>query len=166
MVSEEVLFGLVQTAQEQQETVQKATQAMATQRGELYNAIAQLKNMQASVAAEAKTAVKESVSSIGADLNASLTSEVNRTRKTIRDMTEDLHSVASWLTWRWIVAFVILGAAMGFAACWAMEGRDARDTAQRLDAIEQTLLQVQAQQPVKPQPNLHISRPKPQTEEQ
>jgi hypothetical protein len=111
----------------------------------------------------------QSVSSIGADLNASLTSEVNRARKTIRDMTENLHSVASWLTWRWIVAFVILGAAIGFAACWAMEGRDAHDTAQRLDAIDQTLQQVQAQQqqqPVKPQPKPHISRPKPQTEEQ
>lgn len=165
MIDEEVIFGLVQTAQEQQAAVEKAMRGMELQRGELYAAIAQLKKVQASVAAEARSGALQGISSIGAELNKSLAVEVDKARKTLGDITAELNSDAAWMKWRWIIGIFVAGMALGFLTCWAMWGRDAHDAAQRLDAIEQTIQQMQVQQaaPAKLEPKNHSAKPRGQS---
>lgn len=112
------------------------------QQTELSNTIDKLQRLQANVTISAENGVKEAIKGIGTGLNDSLKVEVDKTRTTLRGMAEDLEKVSSWLTWRWIFAYVILGIAVGYTSCWAMWTKDLAAVEPRLDAIEQTLKQL------------------------
>ena len=62
MIDEEEIFALMQAAKDQQAAVERATQAMQTQRGELYDAITQLTKVQATVTAAAKLGAERGLS--------------------------------------------------------------------------------------------------------
>lgn len=147
METEQELYVLMKAVKEQQAAVERAMQGMEKQRGELYEAITQLNKLRANVAAEAMQGVQKGVSNMGVEVNASLNTEVDKAKKTLSDMTEDLRSSSTWLTWRWTLGLVVLGIIIGFAACWAMLGKDVRATRDRLDLIEQTLQQTQQAPP-------------------
>ena len=160
MIDEEEIFALMQAAKDQQAAVERATQAMQTQRGELYGAITQLKNMQAGVSAEASRAVRDAVAGIGPDLNASLLAEVNKAKKTLRETAQELQGMTWALSWRWMFGLLLMGLAFGMAFGWMIWGRNISG---RLDAIEQTVQQRQAPSaPAKAMPRTHNSKPKAQ----
>lgn len=135
METEQELFVLMKAAKEQQATVERATQAMQQQRGELYEAIAQLKKMQASVAADAKLGAERGLAGITGQANAALIAEVNKAKETIGEVAEDLRVSAWGKSIKWLAGSLALGFALGFGVCWFMWGRDTRDAVKRLDAV-------------------------------
>ena len=70
--NEDELLDLMAVAKKQLATVQAATDAMQKQRGELYDAIAQLKRMRVTVAEEAKKGAAEGLSGVTSRANAAL----------------------------------------------------------------------------------------------
>jgi hypothetical protein len=159
LIDQEVLYGLVQAAQDQQAAVEKALQGLEEQRIELSDTIGRLQSLQANVTISAESGVKEAIKGIGTGLNDSLKVEVDKTKTTLRGMAEDLEKVSSWLTWRWIAVFCLVGFISGYLVCWAMWTKDLAAVEPRLGAIEQTLKQLPAQAPA-PQPG-HQGQQKP-----
>ena len=139
--NEDELLDLMAVAKKQLATVQVVTDAMQKQRGELYDAITQLKNMRVTVAAEAKKGVELGISGIGTDANAALRAEVNEAKITLGEMIDELRGTAWVLSWRWMLGLLFTGVLLGLVLGWMIWGRGVSN---RLDAIEQTLLQRQA----------------------
>lgn len=133
--NEDELLDLMAVAKKQLATVQAATQAMQTQRGELYDAIAQLKNMRATVAAEAKLGAERGLSGITSQASAALHAEAEKARQTIGDVAEDLRVRAWGKRLQWVAGSVAFGLVLGMALSWFMWGRDTRDAVKRLDAV-------------------------------
>jgi hypothetical protein len=139
--NEDELLDLMAVAKKQLATVQTATDAMQTERRELYDAIAQLKNMRVTVAEDAKKGVELGISGIGTDANTALRAEVNKAKTTLGEMIDELRGTAWALSWRWILGLLFTGLLLGLVFSWMIWGRGISN---RLDAIEQTLQQRQA----------------------
>ena len=137
METEQELYVLMKAAKEQQAAVELATQAMKTQRGELYDAIAQLKKMQASVAADAKLGAERGLSGITTQANTALTTEVNKAKETIGEVAEDLRVRAWGKSFQWVAGSVAFGLVLGVVLSWFMWARDTRAAVERLDTVSQ-----------------------------
>jgi hypothetical protein len=137
--NEDELLDLMAVAKKQMAIVQAATQAMQTQRGELYDAIGQLKNMRAAVGAEAKLGVERGLSGITSQANTALSAEVEKARQTIGDVAEDLRVRAWGKSLQWVAGSVAFGVVLGVALSWFMWGRDARAAVARFDSINAAL---------------------------
>lgn len=124
---------------------------MQNQRGELDDAIARLRNMQASVANDARVGAQEGLAKIGSEITASLRDEAMNSRIVIRETTIELAKLTSWLRWRYAVVGGVGCFLLGCLMCWLMVERDASTTASRLDGIESAIVKSQqAQQQQKP----------------
>ena len=133
--TEDVLFALVQTAKDQQETVQRALHSLGKQQAQLTSTIAELQHLQANVGAKASEGIKSVIANIGSDLDTPLTLETDKAKKVLRAMTEDLTGASTWLTWRWIAGFFVLGMMTGYTLCWWMCIRDLRNNTDRLAIV-------------------------------
>lgn len=157
MIDEEEIFALMQAAKDQQAAVERATQAMQTQRGALYDAIAQLNKVQASVAADARLGAERGLSGITIKANDALNVEVRKARETIGAVADSLRVRVWGKSLQWVAGSVVFGFALGLALSWFMWGRNTRDAVNRLDSINAALerqldeqMQKQAAAPARP----------------
>ena len=151
--NEDELLDLMAVAKKQLATVQAATDAMQKQRGELYDAITQLKRMQAAVAADAKLGAQAGLQGMSSKVISALDVEVDKAKKTIGDVAESLRVRAFAKSLEWICGCLIVGFLMGMVVSWLMWGRNARAAVDRFDSINVALerqLDKQMQAPVTP----------------
>lgn len=139
---EEELLDLLAVAKKQQATIQAATDAMQKQRGELYEAITQLKKMQPVVAAEAQKGVERGLSGVTSQATIALAAEVEKAKRTIGIAAEELRISAWGKSLKWVAGSVAVGFILGFVLCWFMWGRDTRDAVKRYDELNAELAQL------------------------
>lgn len=140
---EDDLLDLMAVAKKQLATVQTATAAMQKQSGELYDAIAQIRNMQASVANDARAGAQQGLASIRSEITESLRDEAMNSRIVIHETTRELANLSVWMRWRYVVAWGVCCFLVGCLACWFMWERDAKAAASRIDDIEKSIEKIQ-----------------------
>lgn len=151
--NEDELLDLMAVAKKQLAIVQTATQAMQTQRGELCDAIAQLKNMRATVAAEAKKGAEAGLQGMSSKAITALDDEVGKAKQAIGDAAESLRIRAFAKSLKWICGCLIVGFLMGMVVSWLMWGRNARAAVDRFDSINAALeRQLDKKTPAPPMP--------------
>lgn len=152
METEQELFVLMKAAKEQQAAVERATQAMQQQRGELYEAIAQLNKLRTNVATEAKQGVERGLAGVTGQANAALIAEVEKAKRTIGIAAEELRISAWGKSLKWVAGSVAVGFILGFVLCWFMWGRNTRDAVKRYDELNAELAQLRDRKMQEPSP--------------